>query len=192
MRSVKNILFSILSLMLSLSFATAQVQSGQSRLNIGKNPIPSTISTKPVSAYIVRGKVPSEITVNSNTAINAFYRDLLVKNTSSKVIIAKSSFKLEIVNENKLYVDKDLTISNIYPNPAHEFAIIDYNLKDSRKNAKISFSNILGGSVGEYNLDSFDNSLRISTENWDNGIYFYQLILEGKKVATKKLLVRHS
>jgi hypothetical protein len=185
-------MFSFLALLLSASFAIAQVQSGQSRLNIGKNPTPSTITTKPVSSYVVRGTVPSEVSVNSHAVINAFYRDLLVNNSSKKVVAAKSTYKLEVVHENKLYVDKDLSVSNIYPNPAHEFAILDYSLKDSRKNAKVSFSNILGGSVGEYHLDSFDNSLRINTENWDNGIYFYQLILEGKKVATKKLLVRHN
>ena len=191
MRNMKNILFSFLTLLFSASFAVAQVQSGQSRLNIGVNAKPSTVSTAPISSYIVRGNVPSKISVSSKSAINNFYKDLLLTKTN-KVVIAKSVYTPETVSQDKLYEDKELYISNIYPNPANEFAVLDYHLRNSSKVVKVTFFNILGASVGEFKLDSFDNSLRIRTESWDNGIYFYQLILEGKKVATKKLLVRHN
>jgi hypothetical protein len=191
MRNMKNILFSFLALLFSASFAVAQVQSGQSRLNIGVNAKPSTVSTTPISSYIVRGNVPSKISVSSKSAINNFYKDLLLTKTN-KVVVSKSVYTPETFSQDKLYEDKELSISNIYPNPANEFAVLDYHLRNSSKVVKVTFFNILGASVGEFKLDSFDNSLRIRTESWDNGIYFYQLILEGKKVATKKLLVRHN
>jgi hypothetical protein len=192
MQSSKNILFSLIVLMLSASLAVAQVQSGQSRLNIGLNVKPSSVSTTPISSYIVRGNVPSEISVSNKAAINAFYKDLLLTKTKKVEVVAKSIFTPEHVSNDKLYEDRELSISNIYPNPANDFAVLDYSLKNSSKEAKVTFLNILGGTVGEYKLDSFDNNIRIRTDSWDNGIYFYQLMIEGKKVATKKLLVRHN
>jgi hypothetical protein len=33
--------------------------------------------------------------------------------------------------------------------------------------------------------------VRVSTREWNNGIYLYQLSSEGKSLVTKKLLVRH-
>lgn len=192
MYNSKNILFSLLAFLLSASFAAAQVQNGQSRLNIGLNVKPSTVSTTPISSYIVRGNVPTEISVSNKAAINAFYKDLLLTKSNKVEVVAKSVYIPEHISNDKLYEDRELSISNIYPNPANDFAVLDYSLRSSNKEAKVTFLNILGGTVGEYKLDSFDNNIRIRTDSWDNGIYFYQLIIEGKKVATKKLLVRHN
>lgn len=184
-------LFSCAALVLLASFGLANAQGNQSRLNIGKNPSPSKISTQPVSSYISKGALPSEISVNSNSVINEFYKDLLLKNTS-KVISPKAVYEAENLSKDRLFVDNELSISNIYPNPANDVAYLDYKLNNSNKAAKVSFHNILGGQMGDYDLDSFDNKLTVQTRTWDNGVYFYQLILDGKKVATKKLLVRHN
>lgn len=183
--------FSFVAMMLLASFGWTQAQESQSRLNIGKNVNPSKISTQPVSSYISKGVLPSEISVNSNSVINEFYKDLLLKNTN-KVISPKTVYVAESIGKDRLYVDDEISISNIYPNPANDLAYIDYKLKSSIKPAKVSFYNILGGQVGDFNLDSFDTKLTIQTRTWDNGVYFYQLIIDGKKVATKKLLVRHN
>ncbi|WP_162628135.1 T9SS type A sorting domain-containing protein [Arcticibacterium luteifluviistationis] len=184
-------LFSFAALMLVAFFGMAQTQGSQSRLNIGKNPNPSKITTQPVSSYIKKGELPSEIFVNSNSVINEFYKDLLLRNTS-KVISPKAVYEAESISKDKLYVDNEISISNIYPNPANDIAYLDYRLDSSRKTAKVSFYNILGGQVGDFNLETFENRLSVQTRTWDNGVYFYQLILDGKKVATKKLLVRHN
>lgn len=184
-------LFSFVAILLLASYGSVVAQGSQSRLNIGKNPNPSKISTQPVSSYISKGELPSEISVNNNSVINEFYKDLLLKNTS-KVISPKATYEAESLAKDKLYVDNEISISNIYPNPANDLAHIDYKLNSSSKPAKVSFYNILGGQVGDFKLDSFDNKLTVQTRTWDNGVYFYQLILDGKKVATKKLLVRHN
>ena len=56
----------------------------------------------------------------------------------------------------------------------------------------MSFYNLLGHEVANYELDKFDRKLKVQTTNWDSGIYLYQLVVDGKKVVTKKLLVRHN
>ncbi|MGR3809187.1 T9SS type A sorting domain-containing protein [Jiulongibacter sp. NS-SX5] len=170
---------------------SAHAQS-QSRLNIGQDAKPTSVSSKkPVTSLVVNGNVPKEINVNKNSAVTNFYRDLLLtKNTSSKNE-AKVTFTSETIAEDKLFVNDNVSVSNIYPNPANDYAHLDYRIKSGAK-AKVSFLNLLGGTVADFDLDSFDNRLNVETRKWDNGIYFYQLLIDGKKVATKKLLVRHN
>jgi hypothetical protein len=90
-----------------------------------------------------------------------------------------------------LYTSERITVSNIYPNPASEFAELDYSIQNSVRDAKVIFYNVLGSQVAEFVLDKSDRKLRINTREMPTGVYFYQLAVDGKKVATKKMLVRH-
>ncbi|MFT7421346.1 MAG: hypothetical protein ACI9QN_002275 [Arcticibacterium sp.] len=191
MQKAKNILFSFLAFVLTTQTVKAQVQGGQSRLDIGKVAKPAKISTKPLSSYVVRNNVPTEISVNSNSAITEFYKDLLLKPSNKVIAHVKSAYKPEVSNKDFLYTNEELSISNIYPNPANDFVNLDYSFS-TYKIVKVVFYNVLGGKIADFKLDSFDKQLRIETRNWDNGIYLYQLIFDGKKLATKKLLVRHN
>jgi Secretion system C-terminal sorting domain len=56
---------------------------------------------------------------------------------------------------------------------------------------KITFYNVLGNEMKEEMLDKDQRKVRVSTREWNNGIYLYQLSSEGKSLVTKKLLVRH-
>jgi hypothetical protein len=93
--------------------------------------------------------------------------------------------------EEQLYTSERITVSNIYPNPASEFAELDYSIQNSVRDAKVIFYNVLGSQVAEFVLDKSDRKLRINTREMPTGVYFYQLAVDGKKVATKKMLVRH-
>lgn len=189
MNSKTNILFSFLALFLLSLGVSAQ---SQSRLNIGQNSdAPKVSATKPVTSLVVRRDIPSEISVNKNSALTSFYRDLLLSKTSPNKGEVKSTFVNERLTEDKLFVNENLSVSNIYPNPANEFATLDYRIRGNQK-AKVAFLNILGGTITEQELNPFDSNVRVQTRTWDNGIYFYQLMVDGKKVATKKLLVRHN
>jgi hypothetical protein len=99
----------------------------------------------------------------------------------------------ELAQQNdKLFSNERLTVSHLYPNPAtEEYTTVDYAVSGPSNQAKLSFFNALGSPVGEYDLDRNERRLRIRTAEWPNGIYFYQLALDGRTLATKKLLVRH-
>ena len=109
------------------------------------------------------------------------------------VAIAEKENKLEefISSEDRLFSSDKLTVSNIYPNPADDFASIDYVISSQVGEAKITFYNVLGNEMKEEILDKDQRKVRISTREWNNGIYLYQLSSEGKSLVTKKLLVRH-
>lgn len=182
-------ILSVLLLVIATSGSIfAQVQSNQSRLNVGKNP-KITTSTKPLGA-VVYGNLASEVKINNYTVLNDFYRSLLLSKPSSAKTPAVSANATK-ADYDDLYTDAQINISNIYPNPANDFAKLDYRLKSSTAKAKISFHNLLGATVEEHELNSSEKQLKINTRNWDNGVYFYQLMINGKKVATKKLIVRH-
>lgn len=88
-----------------------------------------------------------------------------------------------------LYQRPDLKVSNAYPNPIANSATIDYSLGFGQS-AKIVILNLLGNQVIEQELPYSENSIKIPTEQLSNGIYFYTLQLNGKNVATKKMVVR--
>ncbi len=88
-----------------------------------------------------------------------------------------------------MFANEHIAVSNVYPNPASEGAEIDYQLTNG--DARLTLLNILGAPVAEYTLDPNDHKLHIATRSMETGVYFYQLSVDGRKVATKKLLVRH-
>lgn len=91
----------------------------------------------------------------------------------------------------KLFHNDRLTVSNLFPNPANDHTKIDYVVSAGGGQAKLSFFNALGNPVGDFTLDRAERRLQINTSEWPNGMYFYQLSLDGRTLATKKLLVRH-
>ena len=98
----------------------------------------------------------------------------------------------EFINtEDRLFSNDKLTVSNIYPNPADDHADIDYVISSQVGEAKITFYNVLGSEMKEEVLEKDQRKVRISTKEWNNGIYLYQLSSDGKSLVTKKLLVRH-
>jgi len=98
----------------------------------------------------------------------------------------------EFINtEDRLFSNEKLTVSNIYPNPADDHADIDYVISSQVGEAKITFYNVLGSEMKEEVLEKDQRKVRISTKEWNNGIYLYQLSADGKSLVTKKLLVRH-
>lgn len=93
--------------------------------------------------------------------------------------------------ENRLYATERIWVSNVYPNPADDVTEVDYQISGSVGEAKLVLLNVLGAPVAEYGLDRGDRKVRIVTRDFATGYYLYQLSVDGKKVATKRLLVRH-
>lgn len=191
----------------ALTDASAQSEASRnkSRLNVGKK----TVVSGPGAFSKIPRSLDRSINLRPSSAINAYYRSILLSpgagsgtNTAAKnranselpaVASSETRPNLEEVakSEDLFFVSEKLRVLNAYPNPANEYAEIDYQISGSVSGAKISLYNILGAHVAEYDLDKNERQLRIQTREIPTGVYFYQLLLEGKKVATKKLLIRH-
>lgn len=121
-----------------------------------------------------------------------------VKATGSEPIAPPTSVSAEqrhgeevAASTEKLFHNERLTVSNLFPNPANDHTKVDYLVSGVGSQAKLSFFNALGNPVGDFVLDRAEHRLQIRTSEWPNGMYFYQLSLDGRTLATKKLLVRH-
>ncbi len=202
----KNILISFLLTIICLGSLLAQDTLKGSRLGLGNKKkaakveypkfvlTPGNYSLKPFES-----KTPA--------ALNSYYRALLfpeVKSSSTGILKEPTVVSVQnesgtvsaveektITPEEFLYTSDQISVSNIYPNPASEKAELDYNITGNIREAKLLIYNVLGTSVGSYTLNRMDRKLYVNTREMSTGVYFYQLSIEGKKVATKKMLVRH-
>lgn len=93
-------------------------------------------------------------------------------------------------NDPYLFQGDRILVSHLYPNPALDFAQVDYQFSGNNQEVKITIYNVLGLMVKEINLDKDDRSVKISLRELNSGLYMYQLLVDGKPVATKKLMVR--
>lgn len=93
-------------------------------------------------------------------------------------------------NDPYLFQGDRIFVSHLYPNPAAEYALVDYQFSGNTQEVKIAIYNVLGLVVKEVELDKDDRSAKISLRELNSGLYMYQLLVDGKPVATKKLMVR--
>ncbi|PWJ57101.1 putative secreted protein (Por secretion system target) [Dyadobacter jejuensis] len=183
-------------------FALAQSTQSGSRLNMGTNKKaviervrfnngPKAMDYKPLS-------------LQKPKTLNSFYRSLFFSSDDSErggVMVSEISesnverksapIEMNTNGEEQLFSNELITVSNVYPNPASEYAELDFTIQPNVREAKVIFYSILGSQMQEYNLKKSDRKIRINTREMPTGLYFYQLSLDGKKVATKKMLVRH-
>jgi hypothetical protein len=89
-----------------------------------------------------------------------------------------------------VFKSKDITIHDVYPNPASEQAFMDYQIHNEAVKAKVVIHNILGSPVGNYELPTFDLKIKIHTDDLPSGVYFYTIYLDNDGVLTRKLVVR--
>ena len=102
------------------------------------------------------------------------------------VLVSLLGFK----NDTLLYQGDRIFVSHLYPNPAAEFALVDYQFSGNNQEVKIAIYNVIGLVVKEVELDKEDRSAKISLKELNSGLYMYQLLVDGKPVATKKLMIR--
>lgn len=78
----------------------------------------------------------------------------------------------------------------LYPNPATDYLHIEYDILYI-KDAKIKIYNSIGSVVYTKDLENKQEHLKISVSDFDNGLYFCSLQIDGKSFNTKKILINH-
>ncbi|MCD4773822.1 MAG: T9SS type A sorting domain-containing protein, partial [Bacteroidales bacterium] len=86
--------------------------------------------------------------------------------------------------------DKEL-LMKIFPNPAGNYFIIEYDLSEFQGNSILVISDINGKQLKLFILKSEHNQLIISTEYFKSGTYLVQLMLNGTlKESTKIVIIK--
>ena len=193
--------------MAGIAQSTSSAQN-QSRLNMAYKKTPTSINKKLNAVPYSIDNQPLILKVSK--ALGSYYKALLFGETTThetavsleqvspaapSVAVSKESKFEQLENhtdENEyLYSSEKINVRNLYPNPASENTYLEYTISSTIKEAKIAFFNVLGATIKEYSLNKNSQKLTIDTRSMPNGVYFYQLTVDGQKVATKKLLVRH-
>lgn len=78
----------------------------------------------------------------------------------------------------------------LYPNPATDYLFIDYDILFV-KEAKLKIYNSIGSVVYSKDLEEKKDNLKVYVSNFDNGLYFCSLQIDGKLLNTKKILINH-
>lgn len=92
--------------------------------------------------------------------------------------------------KSNIFTSRFITIHDVYPNPVSDFAHIEYKLLNDQVKAKIIIHNILGLELAEYPLPPTENKVKLKTDEYTSGIYFYTLYLDNDGIMTRKLIVK--
>ncbi len=96
----------------------------------------------------------------------------------------------EQISKGLLYNSADISISDIYPNPASDVAYIDYVYKNEDIETKLVLHNLLGSVVSEFKLNPVEQELKIFISDLRPGVYFYTIYVDSEGKVTKKLVVK--
>jgi hypothetical protein len=85
-------------------------------------------------------------------------------------------------------INKPVKKIKLYPNPSSGSLFLDYSLDES-ENLDIKIWDVTGKLVSNYAYSSKANNISISDAALKNGVYFYQVIVNGEIVSAEKLVI---
>ncbi len=208
--TVLTILIGFFSIQSMVAYAE---QPKGSRLNIKPAVKKKALTFKKGKSVLAFKPVSNNFDLQRSKTVNLYFNSYLINSNLSKPVVKETIFTSKVAPSNtdkaelketeeeiaveqgdRFYTAEGLIVSNIFPNPADDAAFFDYSASNSTiKDLKIQFFNVLGSpmNVSIY-LDKLEKRARVTLKDFPNGFYFYQLTGDGKTLATKKLLVRHS
>lgn len=95
------------------------------------------------------------------------------------------------VTFNGQYIPDDFELFQNYPNPFNQLTIISYQLP-IRTDVKIIIYDLTGKEVSvvvDKNQNEGNYEIRFNAGDMGSGVYFYQLIADGKVIQTKKMVL---
>ena len=113
------------------------------------------------------------------------------KNNPGNETIVEVNYRIEdYINSSALFHNSKLTINDVYPNPVKDFATVDYKISDLDLKVRIVIHSVLGKVMDEYDLEPFETKIKIQTDRYNPGIYFYTIYIDNDGVLTRKLIVQ--
>ena len=143
-------------------------------------------------SFRVNPSLQTTLDLKQNSYLSQWLKSTYARSSSTNTVSLTADRRLVEENSNSdkyLFSNDRIFVSHVYPNPASDFVDIDYQFSGNQ-DLRVSFYNVLGEQVKEYALERDQRTLRISLREFSSGMYLYQLFIDGRSVATKKLIVR--
>ncbi len=102
-------------------------------------------------------------------------------------VVVKFDASPEDISE---YILNNVSVSDVYPNPADNFVNINYDMPVEVQEASVKIVNLYGSVVMEGQINTRSNKMRMNITDLKGGIYFYSIFVNGEIYNTKKLLVK--
>lgn len=75
-----------------------------------------------------------------------------------------------------------------YPNPANDQVKLKYELPKDCKTASIKIQDVQGKLIAEFKVDDTFDFIYLPSA-YNSGLYFYSLVIDGKVIKTKKIII---
>lgn len=102
-------------------------------------------------------------------------------------LVIKFNTTSDDIDENIL---RNMTVSDIYPNPAKDIVSIDFDIPRDVETASVKIVNVLGSIVKEQSIERGSNKLSIDVSDLNDGIYFYSMFINEELYKTERLVVK--
>ena len=128
--------------------------------------------------------------LRSNPGI--YTRNILIND--SIVTYAESLYFPDLLKSNQVLdfktpdIDKE-SLMKVFPNPAGNYFIVEYDLTEFDGNSILVISDINGIRIKSFKLKDEHNQLVISTENFKSGTYIVQLLFNNRLKETAKIVI---
>ena len=98
--------------------------------------------------------------------------DFILENSSNIESLQKTEYRLEI-----------------YPNPATNWITVQYSVFPNDGECKMIVIDNFGRRIEELSLSSATNNISIDVQDWNRGLYFIHLSVNGENVSSSKIVV---
>jgi hypothetical protein len=105
--------------------------------------------------------------------------------------MADNGTKVEnVMNTGLRDINKEIPVlEQNMPNPANGETSIGYSIPASFKGGKMNVYDVKGQVVKTFELNAGKNMIQIRKGDLVNGIYFYELNIEGKRYEIRKMII---
>ena len=126
--------------------------------------------------------------VNRARAIlNAYYRNIIAYPNDCPVNYGAGSVSSRIENTGPGITNAvPIQTVNLYPNPNNGTMMLDYSINDD---ARLEITDITGNLVGAYNLPATGTTMKVQSNNLQNGMYLYRVISNNVVIKLGKIVV---
>jgi hypothetical protein len=86
----------------------------------------------------------------------------------------------------------EIEFSNAYPNPASEYTVFSYSLPLTYKgDYMLIIRDMVGNLVSKTPITDDAGTIKIITDGFGDGVYFYSLMIDNTPYLTRKLIIKH-
>ncbi len=160
---------------------TQKIQLLEMQLNWKKQSI-SPYKMSPADEFLLRDLATynTQASVNAKSLLSMVFGDIFQIPWLNDTL---ANAKIINLNETADF------LGNAYPNPFDNITTIKYQTPDSCNKPKLEIYDITGRLIFSYNLNKGKSMLSISSANFENGVYIYQMVIDGIIIEQKKMIV---